>query len=127
MSYQYVVRSKKDKTGGEEKVRYYGVPVVTGQILTSELAEEVADRCSLTRGDVLAAISELSAVMKMWLSGGYSVNLDRIGSFSLSASSPGCVTPEECTPGKVKAQRVCFKASPDMRDIVEKIKFEKKK
>ncbi|NDV65975.1 HU family DNA-binding protein [Bacteroides sp. 224] len=119
----YVVRSKTDKTKGEEKKRYYGVPIVSGQITEEELATEICERCSLTRGDVLAAISALSDSMQNHLSNGYNVKLKGIGLFSVSGSSEGVDTPEECTPGKMKAQRICFKADNTLRIVLEKLKY----
>ena len=33
MAHYYVVRQKLDKTGAEDKVRYYGVPVTCGRVI----------------------------------------------------------------------------------------------
>lgn len=38
MAHYYVVRQKLDKTGAEDKVRYYGVPVTCGRVSTKKLA-----------------------------------------------------------------------------------------
>lgn len=35
MSHAYVVRPKVDKSGETEKIRYYGVPVTSGQVSTN--------------------------------------------------------------------------------------------
>ena len=44
MSHAYVVRPKVDKSGETEKIRYYGVPVTSGQVSTEQLARpEVKD------------------------------------------------------------------------------------
>ena len=64
MAHFYVVRTKSDKTGPIEKKLFYGVPVTKGRITTDQLAEEIADRCSLTRGDVLGAVCEEAKGMK---------------------------------------------------------------
>lgn len=119
----YVVREKVDKSGKEELKKHYGVPITSGQITTDHLAQEICERCSLTEGDVIAAVSALSDVMQWYLGNGNTVYLKGIGLFSVSASSEGCDTPDECTPGKVKAQRVCFKADNRMRSILENIKY----
>lgn len=119
----YVVRRKVDLTKGEKKVRYYGVPKTTGQVSTEELAEAISVRCSLTRADVLAAVSALSDVMQGHLRDGKTVRLDRIGLFSVSASSVGVESPEECTPAKMKAGRICFKAAKEMRLILGEIEY----
>ena len=62
MAHYYVVRQKLDKTGAEDKVRYYGVPVTCGRVSTKKLADLVADRCSLSRGDVFASVCEIGGM-----------------------------------------------------------------
>lgn len=119
----YVVRPKVDKSKKEEKTRYYGVPVTSGQIDADDLSAEICVRCSLTRADVLASISALSEVMQEYLRMGNTVYLKGIGLFSVSASSPGCDTPAGVTPATVKAQRVCFKADNLMRSVLEKMRY----
>lgn len=121
----YVVRKKIDKSGEKEITRYYGIPVTSGQIDEDYLANEICARCSLTAGDVLAAVSALSDVMQNHLRNGRTVSLKGIGLFSVSASSQGSDTPEGCTPAKVKAQRICFKADPWMRSILSKITYKR--
>lgn len=123
----YVVRKKVDKSGEKMLKRYYGVPITSGQITTDRLARDICERCSLTHADVVAAVSALSEVMQGYLEDGHTVNLKDIGLFSVSASSEGCSTPDECTPAKVKAQRVCFKAEGQMRCILEEIKYQRLK
>lgn len=119
----YVVRPKVDKSSEEEKTRYYGVPVLSGTVTEDDLAREISERSSLTPADVLAAISSISDLMQKHLSDGRSVNLKGIGIFSVSATSEGCDTPEECTPAKVKAQRICFRADNALRSILEGMRY----
>lgn len=121
----YVVRQKVDKSGEEEKVRYHGVPVSSGQIGVDELAKDISGRCSLHESDVHAAVIALGDVMQTYLMKGNTVNLKNIGLFSISAGSEGFETPDECTPSKVTAQRVCFKADKEMRSALPLIKFQR--
>ena len=125
MAHYYVVREKLDKTGEEEKVRYYGVPVTCGRISTSRLATMVADRCSLSRGDVLAAVCELGSEICERLKEGYSVEMEELGDFYLSAGSEGFEHAEDCTPHRVKARRVCFRMAPQLRKSMRSVKFER--
>lgn len=126
MAHFYVVRQKIDKTKEEEKILYYGVPVTSGHISTHKLAEYIADRCSLSKGDVLAAICELGDQIKERLSEGYTVDLENWGSFYLSAGSEGYENPKDCTPHRVKARRICFKMSPSVRKELKYFKFQRK-
>lgn len=125
MAHFYVVRKKLDKTGPAEKKLYYGVPVTTGRVTTEQLAELIADRCSLTRGDVLAAVCELSDLILWYLQDGYSVELKDVGDLYLSAGSAGYENAKDCTPHRVKAKRVCFRMSPRLRKEMKFFKFER--
>ena len=126
MAHFYVVRQKVDKTKDEKKSLYYGVPVTCGRITTRKLAELVADRCSLSPGDVLAAVCEVGNVILERLGEGYSVELDDFGDFYLSAGSEGYENPKDCTPHRVKARRVCFRMASDVRKGMKFVKFERR-
>lgn len=121
---KYVVRKKKSVIGEKEKTLYYGVPVSSGVIDLEYIAKEICARSSLTEEDVIAAISAVARRTQHHLAKGDSVNLKGFGLFTVSASSEGCATPEECTPAKVKPQRVCFKADSYMRTTLANIKYE---
>ena len=54
--YSYVVRKKVNKSGSEEEIRYHGIPVTSGQIGVSQMAEVISERCSLTHADVEASV-----------------------------------------------------------------------
>lgn len=123
----YVVRSKVDKSGEEEKKQYYGIPISSGIVTEETIAEEISERCSLTPSDVLAAIDALSRSLQEHLEDGRTVKLKGIGIFTVSATSNGVDTPEECTPAKVKAGRVCFKADRILKSVLGKIKYKLKK
>ena len=79
MSHAYVVRPKVDKSGETEKIRYYGVPVTSGQVSTEQLATCISTRCTLSRGEILAAIIEIGREIQFQLDMGYTINLHGIG------------------------------------------------
>lgn len=119
----YVVRPKVDKISEEEKVFYYGVPILSGQVTEERLAVEICQRSSLTEADVLSAIHSLKSLIREHLEAGESVRFKGIGRFFVSAGSKGFKTPEECTPAEVKAKRVCFKADSEMRHVLAEMKY----
>lgn len=67
MSHAYVVRPKVDKSGETEKIRYYGVPVTSGQVSTEQLATYISTRCTFSRGEILAAIIEIGREIQFQL------------------------------------------------------------
>lgn len=123
MAFRYKVIKKRN--GINNKENYYASPIKAGTIGTREIAQYLADRSSLTPGDIRATLIGLAEVMETFLHQGYSVKLEDLGVFSLSATSDGYKSPEECTPRKVRAKRVCFCADPHMKKNLKKIKFER--
>ena len=124
MSHAYVVRPKVDKSGETEKIRYYGVPVTSGQVSTEQLATCISTRCTLSRGEILAAICLLYTSPSQ-LDMAYTINLHGIGTLFLSAGSEGYENPKDCTPHRVKAKRLCIKADPEMKKFMKRLKFER--
>jgi len=111
----------------KEKAMYYAVPVSSGIVQTKKLASIISDRCSATESDILLVLNSLSSVMKSLLDDGKKVRLGDIGLFSLSVSSEGFETPEECTPKQVHAKRICFKADKTLKETLNSIEFERVK
>ncbi|MBR4936215.1 MAG: HU family DNA-binding protein [Bacteroidaceae bacterium] len=74
---------KMPSLNGDETVLY---PQMFGRGVfdTDELAQQLSERCSLTPGDVKAALSGLADMMAERMAAGYSVRLDGIGVFSAS-------------------------------------------
>ena len=125
MSHAYVVRPKVDKSGETEKIRYYGVPVTSGQVSTEQLATYISTRRTFSRGEILAAIIEIGREIQFQLDMGYTINLHGIGTLFLSAGSEGYENPKDCTPHRVKAKRLCIKANPEMKKFIKRLKFER--
>lgn len=124
---KYKACKKIDKSSGVPKAKYYAASVSKGIVGTKELAEEISRSCSLTQADIYAAIASLQRLIEKKLHEGYKVELEDIGIFSLSATSPGFDVPEACTPGKVKAGKICFLASKKLKKGLQFVTFEKEK
>jgi len=127
MAQKYCVRRKTHLSEDKGKAMYYAVPVSSGIVQTKKLAFIISDRCSATEADILLVLNSLSSVMKKLLEEGKKVRLEDIGLFSLSVSSEGFETPEECIPKQVHAKRICFKADKTLKETLAKIEFEKVK
>ncbi len=117
---------KKTNRLKENEVKFYPQPVKLGVKQTKDLAKEIAGRCSLTRGDVLNVLSNLSEVINKWLVAGYHVKLDNLGTLRLTFRSEGSATAEECDARLVKYVRVRLLGDMDLREELQKnVKFEK--
>lgn len=59
---------------------------------------------------LMRATHGLVEPIEEYLQQGYSVQLDDLGIFTVSASSDGFDNAEDCTPSKVHARKICFRA-----------------
>ncbi|MDR2824046.1 MAG: HU family DNA-binding protein [Prevotellaceae bacterium] len=118
-------RVKHKRNGINSKELYYAVPAWSGIVGTREIAQELAGRSSLTPADIRATLIGLVEVMETYLHNGFSVKLDDLGVFRLSATSDGYETPEECTPHRVRAAKLCFRADSQIKKALKKVKFER--
>ncbi|MDR2293082.1 MAG: HU family DNA-binding protein [Prevotellaceae bacterium] len=120
-------RVKQKRNGINDNELYYAVPVWSGLIGTREIAQELAGRSSLTPADIRATLIGLVEVMEKYLHSGYSIKLDDLGVFRLSLTSAGYASPDACTPHRVNAAKLCFRADPQIKKNLKKVKFERDK
>ena len=116
---------KKKRNGTNDKELYYAVPAWSGLIGTREIAQKLSARSTLTPADIRATLIGLVDVMEDYMHDGYSVKLDDLGVFRLSATSDGYNTPEECTPHRVRAAKLCFRADSQIKKNLKFVKFER--
>lgn len=127
MSCKYRMKPKTDSTQDIAVQKYYATAVSRGVINMRMLAKDIVQRTSLTEGDVMATLISLAEAIEERLHQGYNVKLDRIGTFSLSATSDGYDNPNDCKPRNVKAKRICYLADIDLRKNLKYVKFERDK
>ncbi|NDV65043.1 HU family DNA-binding protein [Bacteroides sp. 224] len=84
-----------------------------GTVETAELAEEVAERSSLTPGDTQNAINNLIPVMRRHLLNGCAVKLNGLGTFIVVSKSngKGVDTEEEVSASQITGLRIRFTPS----------------
>jgi len=126
MGFKYRVKTKRSGLG-DKSSKYYAVPIRSGKINIVQLAKLLAKRSSLTEGDVRSTIIGLVELIEEHLHQGYSVQLDDLGIFTISASSEGFESADDCTPRKVKAKKICFRADKNLKYNLKYVKFEKEK
>lgn len=99
---------------------------------TVELAEAVAEKASLTVGDVQSAIRNLMSVMREKLLNSHSVRLEGLGTFTMIARTrgKGVATEKEVGPQQISSLRCQFTpeysrpaAMGTTRALVQGVKF----
>lgn len=96
------IRSIPRKSPVDKSISYYPQGIKQGIISTKLIADEIAGRCSLTKGDVLNVFSNLQEVLPKYLNEGYCVKLDDIGTFRVTLKSTGAESAEKCTAKNIK-------------------------
>jgi predicted histone-like DNA-binding protein len=127
MAFKYRVKTKPDNINKRSTPKYYAVPVRSGEVNLKEISQRLAERTSLSKGDIYAAGVGLTQLIEDNLHDGYSVRIDGLGIFTLSASSDGFDDPIACTPHRVHARKICFRADPELKRNLKKVKFERDK
>lgn len=96
---------------------------MVGRVSTKQLAEDIADRCTVHRSDVMAVLDVLSTSAMSFLSKGMGVQLGALGSFSLSVRGKSAPSKEEWKPELVKKAVVRYTPGVEMRDKLSRVGF----
>lgn len=120
MAFIYTVYERENKTPLAKTPR---VAIATSKqikrITTKELAEDIADRCTVHRADVLAVLDALSVSATSFLLNGFGVRLGELGSLSMRINCKAAPSIEEFRPEMIKGAKIRFTPSSE---ILSKIK-----
>ena len=102
-----------DKTAPK---RYYPKAITLGQSVGLRfISDKISDNSSLSRGDVVSVVQNFVEKLKEQLLEGKSVNIAGLGVFTLSLKSKGEEKLDEVKAKSVRAVRICFQASKDLK------------
>jgi predicted histone-like DNA-binding protein len=116
------VRKRNPRVLSEAK--WYLVQEHSGTLSLNEIASELADRSSLSQGDVLNVLRNLVEVLPVFLKLGQTIRLEGFGTFHIVVQSEGTDTPEELTTHNVKKARIVFLPSIALKEGVEHLSYE---
>ncbi|MDD7438702.1 MAG: HU family DNA-binding protein [Bacteroidales bacterium] len=89
------------------------------QVSTKELADDIADRCTVHRVDVRAVLDALSLSATQYLLNGFGVQLGELGSFSMRIRCKAAPSLAEFKPEMITGAKVYYTPSVE---ILNKIK-----
>jgi predicted histone-like DNA-binding protein len=122
MKYKLIERGNPANPSAPKK--WYASPMKAGTVTQKSLAREIADRSSLSAGDVANVIQNLLELLPHKLIDGNSVQLGDFGTFRVSFSSEGTATKGEFNTKKIKGLKILFTPSMDFKKDLSDIKFE---
>lgn len=121
---KYRLIQKANPLEPDSKRKWYASPIKSGTINNYLLSKGIASKSSMTRGAVLNVIENLVDEIPRYLTEGYSVNLNNLGTLRLSLSSKGVSKPEDFYSDNISNIRVVFTPSPEFKKTLQSIEFE---
>ena len=107
---------RKNPQDKQAPAKYYPQVITWGKPATlNTIAHKMTYSSSLTLGDIKSVLTNFVYAMRAELFAGRSVNIEGFGVFSLSATTEGSETKEECQATKIKSLRINFRASTSVR------------
>lgn len=123
MSIRYRLTEVKDNISNKPKKGFYAQVVTKGTIDTPALCKHIAAGCSLSEADMRAALIALSENLTRYLLDGYNVNIEGIGTFSLSAESKIVEKESDIRAQSVKVKNINFRSAVSLKKAMTKAKF----
>ena len=121
MKYKMIQRANpQDRT----QIKWYAAPVNEGRVTQREIAADIVELSSLSRGDISNVIESLITIVPRYLMLGRSVNLGDLGTLRISFGSEGVDDKEQFVPSMIKGVKVVFTPSVQLKDAIEKIRLE---
>ena len=110
----------------EKEVRYHARVIAKQTVDTENMVKQIQQRSTLTKGDIVAVLSELRDLIKENLLNGNNVILDGLGMYSLILESPKDATPSNTHAQNIAVKRINFRADRKLRkEIMAEAHFER--
>lgn len=113
------------KEGEEEKATLHARLVNQRIIHTEELAEDISDACSFNTADVKGMLEALKRRLAFHLKYGAVVELEGIGTFSVSLKCPPLTEEKDIKPKHVRFSKVVFRCSKELRSGLKYMEIER--
>jgi len=107
IKYKAIVR----KSPVDKSIKYYPAPATPEPRMLEQLTDEIEQKCTLTRVDIVACLAALQEAIVAHLKDGRSVRFGELGSFRVSLTGKGCPTAEEVKTESIQHIKVLFRPS----------------
>lgn len=125
MGAKYALYENPNPKGDGKKQPLHARIVPKGTIHTQEIAEEIADSCGYSTATTKGMLDALAKVISKNLRRGYTVELDDLGSFSISLKCRPVMDKKELRSWSVHFNNVHFKGSKKLKQKLIPIDLER--
>lgn len=120
MAFIYTVYQRKNKSPlAKTEFSAIATSKQIKRVTTKELAEDIADRCTVHRADVVAVLDALSVSATSFLLNGFGVELGELGSLSMRINCKAAPTLEEFKPELIKGAKIRFTPSTEIKTRIK--------
>ena len=126
MSIKFKVIPRKNPQDLAATPKFYAIASSDGMVDIDRLSELVADGSTVRQNDIYAVIIGLVNAIQGELAQGRSVKLGKLGILSVGLSSEGLETEEEVNSSSIKAARLNYRSSRELKKMLAGLTYTKK-
>ena len=128
MAVNYVIIARGNPLKPTEPKKFYAQAVSSGELTFRKLSKEIAEgSTTVSDTDVLAVLNDLIKILRRHLENGEIVRFGDFGSFQITISSDGVEDEKKFNSSKIKSAKVTFRPGIDLKEMLNNLKYEKKK
>jgi len=122
---KYKLIRKRNPSDPENYNKFHAIPVYNDLVSLKEISRYISKRSSLTSGDIVNVLTNLTEVLPEFLAEGKRVQLGDLGIFRLSFSSEGVDKESDFNVSKIRNTKIIFSPGKDMKNNIKNTRFKK--
>jgi predicted histone-like DNA-binding protein len=125
MSIKFKTIARKNPRDLESHPKYYASAVKTGKTDVDALSSLVSQSTTVSRADVYAVLIALLETVIRELQEGRTVQLSKLGTFSINIGSEGADSPEKVISSTIKKSKIIYRPGLELKNMMKTLKYEK--
>lgn len=125
MSVKYAMYLNPKSTAKEEKQPLHPRVIVQRTVRTPELAKIIGDTTTMSTADTKDVLEALACWISFYLENGCNVQLDGLGTFSLSLQSPPVMNPKKIDATSIRLKNINFRCSNELKKRLRDMTIER--
>lgn len=123
MSIKCFKQKREVPINGVPQEKYVARMQVGEKIDFERISEMIAEKSTVSKGDILAVLSELETVMCWVMEEGHPVTLGLLGTFYPSMTAKACDNPKDVTKDTITKFKCIFKPSKYLKKKFKEVEF----
>ena len=125
MSVEFKPTPKRNPQNITAEPLFYATAVSNHKTGIDELSGRVSDSSTVSRADTYAVIISLLETIIKEFKAGNTVELGKLGRFSISLQSEGVPTPEELSSNHIKGAKINFRPGVELKEMLASLSYSK--